>query len=219
MGGHEERRALMGELRGFVWDAARCPCANFVLQKGIETSQLEDLQFIIDELARPRLAVRAAMHRCACRVLQRLVERCAAWQVRGLMSAVLESFDEVVRNPYGNYVVQHLAEHGCQDLRRRVMLCAARDVKGLAADPFGAAALKGLLSKGPACEQEIVAQAMLNEAGLLVFLACSRHGHGAVQRALLVLKGAERAQARKLFLEEKGCLQASRFGRQILHAL
>merc|ERR1712060_887063 len=179
----------------------------------------EDLQFIIDELARPRLAVRAAMHRCACRVLQRLVERCAAWQVRDLMAAVLRRFDEVVRSPYGNYVVQHLAEHGCQDLRRQVMLCAARDVKGMAADLFGVAALKGILSKGPACEQEMVAQAMLKEAGLLIFLACSRHGHGAVLRALTVLKGADRAAARRMILEERGCLQASRFGRQIAQAL
>jgi len=212
-----ERWELAAELQGHVCEAAVCPHANFVLQKAVAALKPEDLQFIVDEL-RPE-AVRAARNKFGCRVVQRLLEQCTAWQVQGIVDAILEDFASVAQSAYGNYVIQHLTEYGSQEQRVRVMRRISSDVRALAADAFGIAVLGGALSRGPAAEQEALAQALLREPGLLVFLSCARHGASSVLRALQVLRGDEREAARQSLISELKCLQASRFGQKVAQAL
>merc|ERR1719247_1621296 len=69
--GDADRVALASEMRGRVWEALRCPNANFVLQKCIGVLRPQASQFIIDEL-RDKGSSKAARHRFGCRVLQRL---------------------------------------------------------------------------------------------------------------------------------------------------
>lgn len=211
----DERRALAAELVGHVWEAAQCPQANFVLQKAVTVMRSEDVQFIIDELP----AARAAKHKTACRVVQRLIEQCPPEQLTRMLCSIEEDFSNVARSPYGNYVVQRMIEYGAQDQRLRVMHLVVQDVKGLSADPFGSAVLSGALVKGPASGQALLARALVQEPGLLAFLACTRHGSTSVLKALQVLTPKERAEAQTALSEHAPVLMASRFGRAVAHKL
>merc|ERR1719199_226882 len=81
------RVVLSRELQTHVWEASKCPHANHVLQKCIETLRPSDSQFIIDELLQsgPRAVARAARHPYGCRVLQRLLEHCSADQMKTIV--------------------------------------------------------------------------------------------------------------------------------------
>jgi len=210
--------ALASELRGHVVEALRSPHANFVLQKCVATLEPEALQFVIDEIACGS-AEKAAKHKFGCRVFQRLIERCPAAQVSELVDAVIADFTAVSRHPYGNYVMQHLLEHATFEQRHRLSQLVESDVRGLAADAFGVTVVSGVLSKAPREGQVRVARALLREQGLLMFVACSRHGHVAATRTLQVLEGAEREEVRRMLLVEEATLRASRFGRSVFQHL
>merc|ERR1719343_1869951 len=82
----EERLAIAMELQSHVWDAMRCPHANYVLQKSIALLKPLSSQFIIDEIVRKgaRAVAQAAKHKYGCRIIQRLLEHCKTAQVRDL---------------------------------------------------------------------------------------------------------------------------------------
>ena len=62
----EERLALASELRGHIWEALRCPFANYVLQKCVMVLSRENLNFIFQELKQkgPEMIQQAARHKC-----------------------------------------------------------------------------------------------------------------------------------------------------------
>lgn len=212
------REALAFELRGHVWEAAQSPYANFVLQKVVTSLRAESLQFVVDELP-PEVAVQAAKHKCGCRIIQRLVEQCTSSQTQPLVEAILADFSAIARSPYGNYVAQHLAEHGPLEQRGRVMELLKADLKRLAAEPFGSASLGGALTRGPPDGQVALARAMVCEPGIIVFLACTRHGSASILRVLEVLQGDDREKAKNLLEADMDSLMASRFGRIVAQAL
>eukprot|EP00449_Zooxanthella_nutricula_P042627 CAMPEP_0198610070 /NCGR_PEP_ID=MMETSP1462-20131121/156713_1 /TAXON_ID=1333877 /ORGANISM="Brandtodinium nutriculum, Strain RCC3387" /LENGTH=314 /DNA_ID=CAMNT_0044341877 /DNA_START=39 /DNA_END=984 /DNA_ORIENTATION=+ len=177
-----------------------------------------DLQFIVDELP-PHRATQAANQKCGCRVVQRLLERCPPGMMSSAIDGILADFVSVARSPYGNYVAQHVTEYASEEQRRRAMRAICADVKGLAADPFGSAVIFGALTRGPAAEQEMLAQTLLREPGLLAFMATTRHGSGCARRCLQLLRGRHLACARQQLLPELACLKASRFGRFVAQVL
>merc|ERR1711920_1153398 len=79
------REELVSKLKGHVLEAMVCPHANFVLQKSIELSPAHSLQFVVDELKASNSVTRAARHKYACRILQRLFEHCCLDQIRDLV--------------------------------------------------------------------------------------------------------------------------------------
>ncbi|CAK0893103.1 unnamed protein product [Prorocentrum cordatum] len=111
--GPEACGRLAAELRGHVWDALRCPHANFVLQKCITTASPDACQFIVDELLQRGhgALAQAARHRYGCRIVERLLERCRPEQVEQIVDCILDDAVTLCMHPYGNYVAQHLLEH------------------------------------------------------------------------------------------------------------
>merc|ERR1719382_1276306 len=91
--------------------------------------------------------------------------------------------------------------------------------QSLAADQFGSAVICGAFTKGPTKGQEMMARALLRVPGLLVFLACSRHGAKSVLRTLQVLRHQDLLHARDILRAEIACLRASRFGRAVAKVL
>lgn len=53
-----------------------------------------------------------ATHPYGCRVVQRILERCSLDQVSPLLAELHEHTDKLVQDQYGNYVIQHVLDHG-----------------------------------------------------------------------------------------------------------
>merc|ERR1712139_585287 len=100
--GDAERVALAFEMHSRVWEALRCPNANFVLQKFICVLRPQASQFILDELRKAGFS-KAARHRYGCRVLQRLLEHCGAEQLQPLVEDLLLDASALCRHVYGHY--------------------------------------------------------------------------------------------------------------------
>merc|ERR1711972_813011 len=100
------------------------------------------------------------------------------------------------------------------DQKQRIIKMVETDIRGLTSDSFGCTVVNASLSaKAPQECQEIIARAMVNEPGLLLFAACTRHGHVAASRVLEVLHGEELMNAKAMLQDEVQSLRASRFGR------
>lgn len=56
-----------------------------------------------------------------CRVVQRMMENLSAEQMHPLLEELLQHTDDLVRNEYGNYVIQHVLERGHPDVKGYVM--------------------------------------------------------------------------------------------------
>ena len=75
-------------------------------------------------------------HLYGCRVIQRLIEQCDPEQLEVVYSNVLADCALLMKNAYGNYVIQHVLEHGKQEHRDRVMECVEGNLLPLSQHKF-----------------------------------------------------------------------------------
>jgi len=209
------RQTLASELRGHVLEACKCPHANHVLQKLILLLPASASQFIIDEMIAGTTA-QMVRHKYGCRIIQRLVEHCHTSQVRPLVDSVLTDILALSRHPYGTFVVQNILQHGTDDDQRRILKAVMKGIRVLGSEPYGCAVVSAALTHGLDDDRHLLAQLLLREPGLLVFLASSRHGHTAVLRALDLLAGDEQDDARSRLQAEAVSLRHSRYGRLVV---
>mmetsp|Transcript_5464 Transcript_5464/g.10411 ORF Transcript_5464/g.10411 Transcript_5464/m.10411 type:complete len:404 (+) Transcript_5464:62-1273(+) len=205
-----DRQALLslaGEMKGHVWEAARCPHANYVLQKLItvvaQQCGPESVQFVIDELLcrRPHIALQASRHKFGCRIPQRLLEVCHPQQVERLVEAILLDAKNLCTHPLGNYVIQSILDFGTEHQVHRVLqMLHLNAAEMMANDAASAVLTKGLKSqKAAAPDKAALAGAMLADAELFNCMARTRHGH---QVAKLTMEVVEQPDSYRM-----NCLQ------------
>jgi len=210
--------SLASELRGHILQACRCPHANHVLQKCISQLRPSAVDFVIEELLSGSVS-QTARHKYGCRIIQRVVEHCRASQVHQIVENLVPEVAMLSRHPYGNYVVQNLLQHGTDSQRRRMVALLAKEVRFLGSESCGCAVLGAALTYAPEADRQVLAQSLLKEPGLLVFMACTRHGHVAVLRVLQLVGGADREEADRRLQSEAGALRVSKYGRLVVEHL
>ena len=53
-------------------------------------------------------------HPHGCRVIQRILEHCKPEQTSPILDELHQNTDQLLQDQYGNYVIQHVLEHGKQ---------------------------------------------------------------------------------------------------------
>lgn len=197
----EERLALASELRGHVWEALRCPFANYVLQKCVTVLSRENLNFIFQELKQkgPEMIQQAARHKYGCRIIQRLLECGPQDQVRDLIDCLLEDAINICAHPYGNYVIQNLLDQSTREQRRRLLQSLMDNVTlvGNESDNvYVSAVMVKSMSVAQREEKVQLARSLLRVPGLLRKMGTTRHGHQAAKKVLKTLTGSEHEDAR-----------------------
>jgi hypothetical protein len=119
VGSAKDRADMVLQFVGHVAEAAKCPHANFVLQKCIAMMPTDRLQFVIQELQ--GRAVATAQHRFGCRVMERIIEHFPRDQTAQLVEEILSGGPKLIRHTFANFVVQHILEHGSKKQRQQIV--------------------------------------------------------------------------------------------------
>uniref|UniRef100_A0A8C3AIR9 Pumilio homolog 1 n=1 Tax=Cyclopterus lumpus TaxID=8103 RepID=A0A8C3AIR9_CYCLU len=113
---------MVRELDGHVLKCVKDQNGNHVVQKCIECVQPHALHFIIDAFKGQVFAL--STHPYGCRVIQRILEHCLPEQTLPILEELHQHTEQLVQvthtnytswcphDQYGNYVIQHVLEHG-----------------------------------------------------------------------------------------------------------
>jgi hypothetical protein len=198
LGTDEERKQLAEQLKGHVWEALKCPNANYVIQMCVSSSRPHDTQFIADEIREQGNeavsgAAQVARMRFGCRILQRQLEHYSdERQVGPLIDDILSDAVALCTHQYGNYVMKHILEHGPPEHKSRLCRILASRLADYKRDPkfgedqFVCAVLSKALEKGCPEDKASLAAAILNVPCLLSKIADDRFGHETARRVLEV---------------------------------
>ncbi|XP_067240769.1 pumilio homolog 2 isoform X7 [Chanodichthys erythropterus] len=134
---------IVRELDGHVLKCVKDQNGNHVVQKCIECVQPQALQFIIDAFQGQVFVL--STHPYGCRVIQRILEHCTQEQTLPILEELHQhseqlgqkyqgvslemtpktyytvSSDALFKDQYGNYVIQHVLEHGRPEDKSKIV--------------------------------------------------------------------------------------------------
>ena len=55
-------------------------------------------------------------------MIQRILEHCAPEQTKGILQELHENTESLVQDQYGNYVIQHVLDHGSTEDRSKIIM-------------------------------------------------------------------------------------------------
>ncbi|KAK6528666.1 hypothetical protein TWF694_003914 [Orbilia ellipsospora] len=110
----DQIETIINALRGKVVELIQDLNGNHVIQKCLNRLKPEDAQFIFDAVGKNCVTV--GTHRHGCCVLQRCIDHASKPQRSELISHITENAFALVRDPFGNYVVQYILDLGEPDL-------------------------------------------------------------------------------------------------------
>ncbi|KAK3132200.1 hypothetical protein QOZ80_6AG0517380 [Eleusine coracana subsp. coracana] len=108
---HEVKVQMANEFCGRVLKCAHDQYANHVLQKCMECVPAQHIQFIFRSFCRKAEEFSATSY--GCHVIKKVLTFCNNPQIyQTLVSEIMEAVVKLASDPFGNYVVQHIIEHG-----------------------------------------------------------------------------------------------------------
>jgi len=160
-----------------------------------------------------------ARHQYGCRVLERLIEHFPGAWLEDFTDGILQDGMSLCRNNYGNFVMQHLLEHGLPEVRQRIVQVLASDIANVATHQHACGVLDSALSYAALEDQHMLAKQVLDSSGLLITMVGHRGGIAAIQRLLRVGGDGLRAEAQAQIAEGAQELQLTKPGRAILASI
>ncbi|KAI5065921.1 hypothetical protein GOP47_0018545 [Adiantum capillus-veneris] len=158
--GLEQQILIVSELDGHVMRCVRDQNGNHVIQKCIECVPPEHIQFIISAFYGQ--VVMLSTHPYGCRVIQRVLEHCTDEQKQGgIMEDILRSACNLAQDQYGNYVVQHVLEHGKPHEKSEIMTKLAGQIVQMSQHKFASNVVEKCLEFGGPTERQILISEML----------------------------------------------------------
>ncbi|CAN4126634.1 unnamed protein product [Withania somnifera] len=107
----ELQKQMATELDGYVMNCVRDQNGNHVIQKCIEYVPQDQIHFIIASFFGH--VVSLSTHPYGCRVIQRVLEHCNNPETQKIiMDEIMQAAATLVLNQYGNYVIEHVLQHG-----------------------------------------------------------------------------------------------------------
>ncbi|KAK9123935.1 hypothetical protein Sjap_013537 [Stephania japonica] len=156
----DQQTEMVAELEGHVMRCVRDQNGNHVIQKCIECIPQDAIQFIISSFYDQ--VVTLSMHPYGCRVIQRVLEYCSDPKTQQIMmDEILLSVCKLAKDQYGNYVVQHVLEHGKPYERSSIIKKLAGQIVEMSQQKFASNVVEKCLTFGGASERQILVNEML----------------------------------------------------------
>ncbi|RWW86243.1 hypothetical protein BHE74_00004988, partial [Ensete ventricosum] len=182
----DQKKKIVLELDGHILRCVRDQNGNHVIQKCIECIPQDAIQFVISAFYGQ--VVTLSTHPYGCRVIQRVLEFCDDPKIQQSMIAeILQSVCLLAQDQYGNYVVQHILEHGKPHERSAIVKEFAGQIVQMSLQKFASNVVEKCLTFGSPEERQILVNEMLGStdknAPLQVMMK-DQFGNYVIQKAL-----------------------------------
>ncbi|KAJ1286189.1 hypothetical protein BS78_03G333800 [Paspalum vaginatum] len=182
----DQKTKMVTELDGHIMKCVRDQNGNHVIQKCIECVPEDSIQFIISTFYGH--VVPLSTHPYGCRVIQRVLEHCADPTTQQIvMDEILQSVCMLAQDQYGNYVVQHVLEHGKPHERSIIIEKLAGQIIQMSQQKFASNVVEKCLTFGGPKEREFLINEMLgttDENEPLQAMMKDQFGNYVVQKVL-----------------------------------
>ncbi|KAG9454619.1 hypothetical protein H6P81_007523 [Aristolochia fimbriata] len=156
----DQQTKMVAELDGHVMRCVRDQNGNHVIQKCIECIPQDAIQFIVSSFYDQ--VVTLSTHPYGCRVIQRVLEHCDDLKTqRIMMDEILQCVCLLAQDQYGNYVVQHVLEHGKPHERSAIIKKLAGQIVQMSQQKFASNVVEKCLTFGGPAERQILVNEML----------------------------------------------------------
>ncbi|XP_010469982.1 PREDICTED: pumilio homolog 2-like [Camelina sativa] len=156
----DQKIKMVKELDGHVMRCVRDQNGNHVVQKCIECVPEENIEFIISTFFGH--VVTLSTHPYGCRVIQRVLEHCHDPDTQSkVMEEILSTVSMLAQDQYGNYVVQHVLEHGKPNERTVIIKELAGKIVQMSQQKFASNVVEKCLTFGGPEERELLVNEML----------------------------------------------------------
>nr|KYP53066.1 Maternal protein pumilio [Cajanus cajan] len=158
--GVDQQGQMVSELNGAVMKCVRDQNGNHVIQKCIECVPQDKIQFIVSSFYGQVVAL--STHPYGCRVIQRVLEHCDDLNTQQIiMDEIMQSVSTLAQDQYGNYVIQHIVEHGKQHERTAIINKLAGQIVKMSQQKFASNVIEKCLAFGSPEERQILVNEML----------------------------------------------------------
>ncbi|KAJ6842799.1 pumilio-like protein 1-like isoform X2 [Iris pallida] len=182
----DQQTQIVSELDGSIMKCVRDQNGNHVIQKCIECVPQERIQFIISVFYGQVVAL--SSHPYGCRVIQRVLEYCNDEKTQSIMmDEILDSVCTLAQDQYGNYVVQHVLQHGKPKERSAIINKLAGQIVKISQQKFASNVVEKCLTYGSPEERQILIDEMLgstDENEPLQAMMKDQFGNYVVQKVL-----------------------------------
>ncbi|KAG8054772.1 hypothetical protein GUJ93_ZPchr0001g31710 [Zizania palustris] len=182
----DQKTKMVTELDGYIMRCVRDQNGNHVIQKCIECVPEDSIQFIISIFYGQ--VVPLSTHPYGCRVIQRVLEHCTDPKTQEIvMAEIMQSLCMLAQDQYGNYVVQHVLEHGKPHERSIIIEKLAGQIIQMSQQKFASNVVEKCLTFGGRAEREVLINEILgttDENEPLQAMMKDQFGNYVVQKVL-----------------------------------
>ncbi|RZR72757.1 hypothetical protein BHM03_00016582 [Ensete ventricosum] len=148
------------ELDGQIMKCVRDQNGNHVIQKCIECVPQEKIQFIIESFFGHVVAL--STHPYGCRVIQRVLEHCDDPKTQSIMmDEIRQSVCILAQDQYGNYVIQHVLQHGRQEERSDIISQLTGQIVKMSQQKYASNVVEKCLTYGTPEERQLLINEIL----------------------------------------------------------
>nr|CCA24733.1 pumiliolike mating protein M90 putative [Albugo laibachii Nc14] len=230
-----EKVTILRELIGHTMRCIIDQNGNHVIQKCIEvcsyknpanteSKQLRgtDVQFIIDAFMGK--AAKLSTHAYGCRVIQRILEHCELEQTLPLVDELIWKCRELVKNQFGNYVVQHVIMHGADNHRAMIESILLEELPYWSMHKYASNVVETYLEHTDADKICLAIDSILapDESGVprtLLTMMKHMYGNYVVQKLLDKADRTSHARILGIIKENSAFLEKFTYGRHVLGRL
>jgi pumilio RNA-binding family len=193
----EQQAHLVKELEGHVIKCIKDQNGNHVIQKVIEQVPAPYTQFIVDTFVDK--AYNLAMHPYGCRVIQRILENhsegsplsfrdnlkgsCAS-PAQKILDELLRCTVSLVQDQYGNYVVQHLLEHGRPEDKHEIVRQLRGKIVQLSQHKFASNVIEKIVQHGSNEHRQALIEEICSDTTSLLSMMKDQYANYVIQKML-----------------------------------
>ncbi|RDX64117.1 Pumilio-like 1, partial [Mucuna pruriens] len=156
----DQQTKMVTELDGQIMRCVRDQNGNHVIQKCIECVPEDAIHFIVSTFYDQ--VVTLSTHPYGCRVIQRVLEYCHDNKTQQIMmDEILQSVCMLAQDQYGNYVVQHVLEHGKPYERSAIIKELTGQIVQMSQQKFASNVIEKCLTFGTPTERQVLVNEML----------------------------------------------------------
>lgn len=190
----DQQAMLVKELEGHVMKCVKDQNGNHVIQKCIERIPPRLCQFIVDAFVGQVYAL--ATHPYGCRVIQRILEHCGEEpSVAPILDELMRCTSSLVQDQYGNYVIQHVLEHGKPKDKSIIVSKVKGQVVQLSQHKFASNVIEKCVQYGTPKERLLILDEILGnrgESATLLAMMKDQYANYVVQKMLDVVEDPQR---------------------------